>query len=284
METTARALEARVAEVVGEISGRRVRADQEIGLDSLGHAELAMALEEELGVWLPDGSASTTVREIVEALRPLQAAGRTPLLRPGIGEIQRLGEMVLGPIMDRYYRPEILGLEHVPPEGGVILVSNHDSFLDIPLLVRSSTRPVWFMSKEELFTTAFGRWFFHSLGGFPVSRDRNDLGSVRAGLAVLRWGRVLAMYPEGTRSTQLLPFLQGAAWMGLVTGAPIVPLRMTGTVDSMPPGSVWPRPSRVRITYGEALRPSAEPESRARLDRARELTMDLRREVERLGG
>jgi 1-acyl-sn-glycerol-3-phosphate acyltransferase len=283
VDTEAATLEARISEVIGEITGREVGPDEPIGLDSLAHAELALTLEDEFGGWLPDGSASTTVREVARSLRR-EPAGRAPLLRPGIGSIQDLGEMVLRPILDRYYRLEILGLDHLPDQGGVILASNHDSFIDIPFLVRACPRPVWFMAKQELFRSGFGRWFFHSLGGFPVSRDLNDLESVRAGLTALRWGRVLGMVPEGTRSTQLLPFLHGAVWMGLVTGAPIVPLHISGSVDSMPPGSVWPRRSQVRITFGRALPSAEEAAPRARLERARELTLDLRREVERLAG
>jgi 1-acyl-sn-glycerol-3-phosphate acyltransferase len=281
VDTRAATVEARIVEVIGEITGREVGPDDPIGLDSLAHAELALALEEEFGAWLPDGSASTTVRQVALSLRR-QPAGRAPLLRPGIGSIQGFCEAALNPILDRYYRLEILGEDHLPDEGGVVLASNHDSFIDIPLLGRACPRPVWFMAKEELFRSGFGRWFFHSLGGFPVSRDRNDLKSVRAGLTVLRWGRVLGMYPEGTRSTQLLPFLDGAAWMALVTGAPIVPLHIAGSVDSMPPGSLWPRPSHVRITVGPALWPDQEAGPRARLERARELTLDLRRAIERL--
>jgi 1-acyl-sn-glycerol-3-phosphate acyltransferase len=263
VDTRAATLEARIAEVIGEITGRSLGPDDPIGLDSLSHAELALALEEELGARFSDATASTTVRQLAEAVRR-ETAGRTPLLRPGIGSIQLLAEAVLRPIMNLYYRPEILGVEHVPAEGGVILASNHDSFIDIPLLAWACPRPVWFMAKQQLFQSGFGRWFFHSLGGFPVARDRNDLGSMRAGLAILRWGRVLGMYPEGTRSTQLLPFLHGAAWMGLVTGVPIIPVHIAGGVDSMPPGSLWPRRSRIRITFGEALRPAEEVAPRAR--------------------
>jgi 1-acyl-sn-glycerol-3-phosphate acyltransferase len=280
MDTRARTVERRIAELAGEISGRELAPDEPIGLDSLGHAELALAVEEDFGVWLPDGTASSTVRELSAAVRGrLPVTGRTAPLRPGIGSMNRLGKMVMRPILHGYYRLEVDGAERVPPLGPVILASNHDSFVDIPLLGVAVARPVWFMAKQELFRPGFRGWFFHALGGFPVRRDRNDLGAVRAGIAVLRWGWVLGMYPEGTRSTQLLPFLHGSAWLALVTGAPIVPVRVTGTRESMPPGALWPRRARVRIAFGEALRPDHERDPRVRLERARDLTLELRAAV-----
>ena len=283
MEVRAPTFEARLAEMIHEISGRRVLPDEVMGLDSLGHAELALAVQEEFGVWLPDGTGPGTVRETARAVQErLPVTGRTPPLRPGIGSIHPLGKAVTAPILDRYYGLEVEGAERVPSEGPVVLASNHDSFVDIPLLVRAVPRPIWFMAKQELFRWRFWAWFFHALGGFPVGRDRHDLSAVRAALAVLRWGRVLGMFPEGTRSVQLLPFLRGAAWMALVTGAPIVPLRITGTADSMPPGSLWPRRSHVRMAFGRAMRPGLEPDPRARLERAREVTADLRTAVEGL--
>jgi 1-acyl-sn-glycerol-3-phosphate acyltransferase len=277
-------VEARVAELVRQISGREVGPHDPIGLDSLGHAELALAIEERFGLWLPDARASTTVEEVAQAVRErLPERGRTSPVRPGIGSLSGLGVMVMRAILDRYYLLRVEGTERVPRRGPVILASNHDSFVDIPLLAVVTPRPVWFMAKQELFRSAFGRWFFHAVGAFPVRRDLNDLASVRAGLAVLSWGRVLGMYPEGTRSVQFLPFLAGSAWMALVTGAPIVPVRVTGTAESMPPGSLWPRRSDVRLVFGEALRPRLERNARARLGRAREITDELRAAVERLG-
>jgi 1-acyl-sn-glycerol-3-phosphate acyltransferase len=277
-------VDTRVVELIREISGNEIATDDPIALDSLGHAELALAVEDEFGVWLPDGTAATTPREVAEAIQDrLGETARTTPLRPGIGSLQLLGEAVLEPLLDHYYRLEVVGVGHVPARGPVILASNHDSFVDIPLMGRACPRPVSFMAKEELFRTGFGRWFFHVLGGFPVGRERNDLGSIRAGLDVLRWGRVLGMYPEGTRSTRYLPFLAGTAWMALAAGAPIVPLRMIGTRESMPPGALWPRRSQVRIVFGETIDPGRESNPRARLARAREVTDELRDAIARLG-
>jgi 1-acyl-sn-glycerol-3-phosphate acyltransferase len=276
-------VESLVAELVREISDREVGPDDSIGLDSLAHAELALAIEERFGVWPPDAAASTTVEEVARGvLERLPVRGRTSPIRPGIGSIIGLGEIVMRPLLDGYYRLRVEGADRIPGHGPVILVSNHDSFVDIPLLAVVTSRPVWFMAREELFRSAFGRWFFHALGGFPVRRDLNDLASIRAGLAVLRWGRMLGMYPEGTRSTQLLPFLAGSAWMALVTGAPLVPVRMLGTRESMPPGSLWPRPSEVHVLFGETILPGRERNPRTRLARAREITEELRAVVARL--
>jgi len=276
-------LEARVADVAETVIGRRPAPEERLELDSLGHAELLFALEEAFAVRLPDHPVP---RDLNAAARAIRGAGErrrdAGLLPERIGHLQWLGQGVLGPVLRGYYRLTVTGTEGFPASGPVVLASNHDSLLDIPLIVIAAPRPVWFMAKRELFASPFGAWFFRVLGGFSVNRGANDMRAVRAALAVLRRGRVLGMYPEGTRSRSFLPFLPGAAWAALATGAPLVPAGISGTAESMPRGSKVPRPSRVRVRFGEPIRVAAEHDPRARIGRASALTGDLRAEIERL--
>jgi 1-acyl-sn-glycerol-3-phosphate acyltransferase len=98
------------------------------------------------------------------------------------------------------------------------------------------------MAKRELFKTQFASWALCELGGFRVDRDRFDLPAVDAALEVIARGGVLGMYPEGTRSPGALrPFLHGAAWIALRTGAPLVPCSIAGTEharEARRPGAV----------------------------------------------
>jgi 1-acyl-sn-glycerol-3-phosphate acyltransferase len=207
---------------------------------------------------------------------------RSDPLGRGFGKRQHAVLGVLRPSLGRAYRLEVRGAERLPASGPAVLASNHDSLLDIPFLALSAPRPVWFMAKVELFKGPVAARLFHATGAFPVRRGGYDLRAVRSALEVIRRGRLLGMYPEGTRAPYLQAFLPGAAWVALATGAPLVPVGVTGTAEAMPRGSAVPRRSRVTVSFGEPMLPGREERPRARLRRAREVTDDLRVEVEKL--
>ena len=274
-------IDARVREVVRLVAGNSEAARH---LDSLEVAELVLALEEEFGVRLPEDRPPDTVEAAVRAVDRAPGPPDGPsALHPGIGHLQWLSEILLKRILWGYFPVHIAGAARVPSTGPVVLASNHDSLLDIPFLGLATPRRVWFMAKEELFRGRFGAWFFHVLGGFPVDRIGPDVRAVRAALEVLHAGGALGMFPEGTRSRDFLPFLPGAAWVALAVGAPLVPVAIRGTADAMPRGSVIPRRTRVRVSFGEPIDPGKEDDPRSRLTRAREVTRDLRAAVADLG-
>jgi 1-acyl-sn-glycerol-3-phosphate acyltransferase len=277
--------DSRVAALAAEVTGIPPPGpDGSLDLDSLQLAELVLALEAEFGVRLPDDLRPGTVSEAAAAVAEARgrAASSTPALQDGIGHLQWLSDAVLGPVMRRFFTFEVVRADLVPAHGPVVLAMNHDSALDIPFLMLASPRRVWFMAKHELYRGAFRGWFFHVLGGFPVDRAGRDLRAVRAGVEVLSSGRGLGMYPEGTRSDRFLPFFPGAAWMAILSGAPLVPVGIVGTAGAMPRGAMVPRRARVWVTFGEPLDPGREEDARARLERARDVTRSLRDEVARL--
>jgi 1-acyl-sn-glycerol-3-phosphate acyltransferase len=273
----------RVLEVVRAVLGEAPAPDEPLNLDSLAQAEVILALEKEFRVRLPDDMATGTVREAAALVDRVRSDGRLHRpLRDGIGRLQAVGAGAIREVVARYYRLSVTGEANVPRSGPAVLAANHDSLLDIPILVLATPRPVWFMAKEELFRGAFATWFFHVLGAFPVRRGGRDLAAVKGALEVLRRGRVLGMYPESTRTPELLPFYPGAAWAALATGAPLIPVGIGGTLESLPRGSKVPRRSRVTIAFGGPIDVPREDDPRARLERARKVTEILRSEVERL--
>lgn len=277
-------LQQRVGRVVAEVLGRSFQPDERLDADSLTQAELALATEEAFRVRLPDDARFGTVAEgaahVAAVLTRRRVSGSA--LRHGIGNLQWFADAAIRRLVIRYYRLSVVGAEHVPRTGPAVLAANHDSLVDIPTLVFASPRPLWFMAKEELFRGAFGSWFFHVMGAFPVRRGGQDVVAVRAALEVLRRGRLLGMYPESTRTPDLLPFYPGAAWAALATGAPLVPVGIRGTLGSLPRGSTIPRRTNVTVRFGAPMRLRREADPRARLERAREATEDLRVEVEKL--
>ena len=170
--------------------------------------------------------------------------------------------VLLGPLMRLLARPTIEGLEHIPQRGAAILASNHlavaDSFL-LPLLVR---RRITFLAKREYFTQPglIGRLkkiFFTGVGQVPV--DRASASGAQAALdtavRLLGEGKLLGIYPEGTRSPdgRLYKGKTGVARMALEAAVPVVPVAMIGTEKLNPIGSRMWRPHHVHIRIGEPL-------------------------------
>ena len=170
--------------------------------------------------------------------------------------------IVIGPILLAIFRPWVVGLQNVPKDGAVILASNHLSFIDsifLPLIV---DRRVVFLAKSEYFTgKGLKGWatkmFFQATGQLPIDRSggKASEASLNTGLRVLREGRVLGIYPEGTRSPdgKLYRGRTGLARMALEARVPVVPVLMVDTDTMLPIGTHWPRIVRVGIVIGEPL-------------------------------
>jgi 1-acyl-sn-glycerol-3-phosphate acyltransferase len=172
---------------------------------------------------------------------------------------------VLLVLMRTFWRREVRGLENVPRSGPVILASNHLSFIDsvvIPLVV---PRRVAFLAKAEYFTGhglrgAFSRLLFTAVGAKPVDRDtqRAAQASLDTALSVLKRGEGFGIYPEGTRSRdgRLYRGRTGVGWLAVASGAPVVPVGLSGTDKVQPVGARFPRPFHmIQITFAEPVRP-----------------------------
>lgn len=248
----------------------------DLGLDSLACADLAAALEDRFGVRLADADVTghSTVAEVAGTVRREMTEGaRIP---EGIGRHQRLGKVVAGPAIRWLLRMQVTGAEHVPAAGPVILAANHRSFWDIPVHVLASPRPIVFMAKRELYKGPITEWLWRSLGGFPVRRETADIRAIDTALALLERGEVVGVYPEGTRSRtgEMLPFLKGAAWLALRTGAPIVPCGLRGT-ERRGRGERARLRRRVRVAFALPIPVEAEADIRVRKEKADAITGQL---------
>ncbi|BDZ53328.1 lysophospholipid acyltransferase family protein [Agromyces marinus] len=170
--------------------------------------------------------------------------------------------IVVGPLILAVFRPWVVGLERVPKEGPVVLASNHLSFIDSIFLPIVVDRPVVFLAKSEYFTGKglkgwATRMFFQSAGQLPIDRSggKASEASLNTGLRVLGEGKILGIYPEGTRSPdgRLYRGRTGVARMVLEAGVPVVPVAMIGTAEIMPIGTRLPKVRRVGIVFGEPL-------------------------------
>lgn len=157
-------------------------------------------------------------------------------------------------LIRRRFGVRLHGAEHVPSDGPVILSSNHIGIVDGPLLAIFSPRPVHALTKIEMFQGRMGG-FLHWAGQIPLNRFEADPFAVKQCLAVLRAGGVIGIFPEGTRGPgDLRRFHAGAAYLGLVSGAPVVPVTMLGTrLPGAGSSALPPWGSSVDIVYGEPL-------------------------------
>jgi len=207
--------------------------------------------------------------------------------------LYRVLHSVIPPAAKVIWRPTVRGLENVPDTGGVILASNHLSFIDsvvIPVVVK---RKVVFLAKSDYFTGsgvkgALSRAWFEGLGMLPVDRDdaKAALASLDVALEVLGRGEAFGRYPEGTRSRdgRLYRGRTGVAHLALTAGVPVVPVGLRGTPDIQPMGARFPRLAKVSVEFGEPLsfteRYDGVPLGRAR----REVTDEIMTAIQKLSG
>ena len=171
------------------------------------------------------------------------------------------------------------GAEHVPTEGPVLLAGNHSGILDGPLVFFVSPRPASLLTKSEVFVGIWARacgW----LGLIPVHRGQPDRAALQAGLAHLAAGGVLGVFPEGTRgSGGFDEIADGLAYLALRSGAPIVPIAVTGTLDALPRGRTVPKlRAPVRVVFGPPVTvdPTGDPRARRTVrDAAEQLRLAL---------
>lgn len=205
--------------------------------------------------------------------------------------LYRALELTLAPALRAVYKPAITGVKNVPRTGPVILAANHLSFADEFFTPMAARRQVHYFAKAEYFTAPGlrGRMmaaFFHGMGQVPVARadTKSAAAVIDIGVEVLREGKALGIFPEGTRSPdgQLHKFRTGVARLALRSGAPVVPVGLIGTREVQPPGSRrWHRVP-VAIHFGTPMQfgDRAAEERSARV--LREVTDTIRAAVQEL--
>jgi 1-acyl-sn-glycerol-3-phosphate acyltransferase len=197
------------------------------------------------------------------------------------------------PVWKAVWRPRVEGLGNVPATGPVIVASNHRSFADSMVIPFVVPRKVVFLAKKDYFTGtglkgALVRGWFEGIGMVPVDRDdtKAAMASLDIALDVLARGEAFGIYPEGTRSRdgRLYRGRTGMAHLALTSGAPVVPVGLTGTENIQPLGTTVPRLARVTVRFGEPMHFAEEydgvPLGRAR----REVTDKVMDAIQRLSG
>ncbi|MBA3825085.1 MAG: 1-acyl-sn-glycerol-3-phosphate acyltransferase [Ktedonobacterales bacterium] len=194
--------------------------------------------------------------------------------RPAFYERSRfLAKLVQG----IFFKLDVQGLENIPADGPVMIVSNHLSFWDIPSLAIRPRRMLHFIAKSEYARNGFMRWLFTNLESFFVDRGESDMGAIRNALAVLKAGQMLAIYPEGHRSDDhaMIPAHDGFALIAFKANVPIIPAATWGSEVVGKGGRFLFAAPTVHVRYGAPihLMPVGKRATREELTAATEQVM-----------
>jgi 1-acyl-sn-glycerol-3-phosphate acyltransferase len=156
------------------------------------------------------------------------------------------------------FKARVLGVRNVPVEGPIVLVCNHQSFMDPVLASMALPRESCYMARESLWGNRFFAWLIESLNAFPVKRNTADIGAIKESLRRLKNGMSLVVFPEGTRTPdgRIHPMLPGLAAIARKAAVPIVPTLIDGMYQAWPKDSPLPGTGNVIIEYGRPIQPA----------------------------
>ena len=144
------------------------------------------------------------------------------------------------------HRVKKVNEDNIPKEGSYIICANHTSNWDPVILISCTKRKICFLAKEELFSNVFFRWLAKLFEIFPVKRDKKDIESMKNSIKVLKSGKLLGLFPEGTRNglEKNGKAKNGAAYMALKTGVKVIPVGIKGEYKLF---------SKITLNYGKPI-------------------------------
>lgn len=182
-----------------------------------------------------------------------------------------------------FWRTTVVGAHNVPRKGPFILAPVHRSNIDTPLACTVTGRRMRYMGKDSLWKKKPVGWVLSALGGFPVSRGTADREALRRCIAVLESGEPLVLFPEGERKSgaEVQPLFDGAMYIAIKAGVPVVPVGIGGSERAMPKGKKYLRPSKCVVLVGEPLLPPAA-DGRTSRSAVKDFTARLHTDLQRL--
>ena len=168
----------------------------------------------------------------------------------------RLGWLGFRAMFAGYFRWRVFNSERVPLKGGVIIASNHASFLDPPLVGSGLKRDINYLARESLFRFPGIGALLRSWNSVPVDRDGGGAAGLREILSRLHAGGAIILFPEGTRTPdgKLQPARSGIGLTVIKSDVPVIPVRTFGTFGAFGRNHKFPRPKKVAVKYGEPMR------------------------------
>ncbi len=191
---------------------------------------------------------------------------------------------VVAPMCYGYFRGRVYGQENVPQKHPLVVVSNHGSYFDPPLLSCCVGRPVAFMAKEELFEVPLLKEGIRLYGAYPVKRGAGDRGAIRSALTALKDGWLVGIFLQGTRTLdgRIDDPKLGAAMIAAKAQVPLLPVSLWGTEKILKKGSSFPSPVPLTIRIGEVIDPP-QSNKRRELERVTEKCATVINQLHDLG-
>lgn len=154
-----------------------------------------------------------------------------------------------------FFGYRIIHRERMIQTGPLIIATNHQSFLDPPLAGTASDRAIFFLAKRALLDVSVLSWLLPKLNVIPVDQEAIDRTALKRLIRVVEAGNAALVFPEGSRSPDgnLQPALPGVGLIIAKTLAPVVPMRIFGAHDALPPGARWPKSARITLVVGAPI-------------------------------
>ncbi len=174
----------------------------------------------------------------------------------------RFAWMLIIPPIRLYTRMTISGREHLPTTGAFVLAPVHRSYVDTPIAGCVRSKRMRFMGKDTMWKNRQFGWILSALGSFPVTRGTVDREALRRAIDVLVGGDVLVLFPEGERKSGpvIQPLFDGAVYVAIKAGVPIVPVGIGGSEKVMPKKAKFIFPHKVHIEIGPPIMPPVTPD------------------------
>jgi len=177
-----------------------------------------------------------------------------------------------------FFRIHVYGRENVPDKGAVVLVGNHQSYLDPVFCGIPLKRPLYFLARSSLWKNSFFGRMISSVNTIPVKQGQADLSSMRKVISKLKEGWGVCLFPEGTRTSdgKITPFKPGFGLLCRRGGAAVVPVVIDGAFECWPRHKKIFSPGRIEICYGETI-PAEKVKNMSDRELAELMTVTLRR-------
>ncbi|MFO1441619.1 MAG: lysophospholipid acyltransferase family protein [Verrucomicrobiaceae bacterium] len=171
--------------------------------------------------------------------------------------VYRLGRLFFREVARGFTDFRVIGAERLNVAGPALVACNHVSFLDPPFVGQAFEEAIHYFARKSLFDHPIAGWVLRRWQAIPIDRDKPDAASLKQTIRLLRDGKKVLIFPEGTRSTtgELQSAEAGVGLFIAKSQAPVLPVRIFGTYESFPRGSWFIKPAQITLVVGELWQP-----------------------------
>lgn len=196
----------------------------------------------------------------------------------------RVGHTFFKTLAHGLFNYHVIGRERLQVEGGALLVCNHASFVDPPLVGVAFDEEIYFLARKTLMSNWLAKKVYKEWNTIPVDQERPDMTSLKTVIKLLKKGEKVLVFPEGSRSPdgQLLAGQPGVGFIVAKANVPVIPMRLFGTSEAMPVGSSVFHPAEVTLVVGEPWHFDAQKYEGTGKDLYASISEDLMAEIAKI--